>query len=88
MKCQPEKQQQQKKKKSKRGAEVDERSREHEGVKGGALDRLSAIRRVWLALRRRRKKKKKEHQMPSDLKCSRHVYNHKGPASEWKTVLK
>lgn len=68
----------QRKRKSK-GEEVDERSSEDEGVRGEALVGLSQpyLGCGWFF------EKKGASELLSDL-----IYNHQGPASEWKTVLK
>lgn len=67
---------------------MNERSSENEGVKGGALVGLSQpyVGCGWFLAKKRRKKRASD--VLSDLICPIYVYNHKGPASEWKTVLK
>lgn len=63
---------------------MDEGSSEDEGMKEGALVGLSQpyLGCGWFL------REKGASDVPSDLICSHNVYNHKGPASEWKTVLK
>lgn len=63
---------------------MDERSSKDEGVKGGALVGLSQpyLGCGWFL------EKKGASDVASDLTCSHSIYNHKGPASKWKTVLK
>lgn len=75
----------QEKKKEKKSRRRGWGSSEDEGVKGGVLV-IIAILRMWLVLRK--KKKKGASDVAPDLICSHNVYNHQGPASEWKTVLK
>lgn len=66
------------------GEEVDERSSEDEGVRGEALVGLSQpyLGCGWFL------EKKGASELLSDLICFHNIYNHQGPASEWKTVLK
>lgn len=71
--------------KNRKAGEVDERSSEDEGVKGGALVGLS---QPYLGCGWFFEKKQGASDVRSDLICSHHVYNHQGPASEWKTVIK
>lgn len=70
-----------KKEKQKKSGWEKQRGRGREGK--SACWVITAILRMWLVLR-----KKGASDVPSDLTCSHKIYNHKGPASERKTVLK